>query len=162
MVKMLKLGKAAGPCNLCGATGMVELWDVEGEYEPCQGCKGTGHNTENFIVIERESGRTKFKKRCEILEEAMLSSSDVDAEFCEWAEDNCQSWDYLIDVTPGVYLARMYNNGQARRKSAEPFVDVAFQHLLDYYNWKQDMGFAELDEITSGGQFWSEAEESNG
>lgn len=155
MVKMLKLGKAAGPCNLCRATGLVEVWDSEGEFEPCQGCKGTGHNAENFIVIERESKRTKFQKRCQLLEEAWDNYLE-----CDWSETYCDPFDYFTEVTPGIYLARMYNNGQARRKSAEPFVDVAFQHLLDYYNWKQDMGFKNLDEIIEGGQYWSEADEN--
>lgn len=158
MVKMLKLGKASGPCNLCRATGLVEVWDSEGEYEPCQGCKGTGHNAENFIVIERESKRTKFQKRCEILEEAWLSVGDSEADYCEWADEYCQSWAYWMGVTPGIYLARMYLHNEARRKSAEPYVDYAFESLMDHYKWKQDMGFKSLDEVTEGGQYWSEAE----
>lgn len=160
MVNMLKLGKASGPCNLCNATGMIELWDVEGEYEPCQGCKGTGHNAENFIVIQRESKITKFQKRCEILEEAWLSFGNEEGEYCEWAEDFCQPWDYYSGVTAGVYLARMYLNDEARRKRAEPYVNYAFESLLDYYQWKQDMGFKSLSEITEGGQYWSEEEEN--
>ncbi len=158
MVKMLRLGKSAGPCNLCSATGLIELWDVQGEFEPCQACKGSGHNASNLIVVERETKITKFKKKCEILEEAYLSYGSEE-EYCDWAEDFCNPAEYWKGVTPGIYLARMYLMDEARRKSAEEFVDYAFESLLDHYNWKHDMGFKELEEITSGGQYWSEAEE---
>lgn len=164
MVKMLKLGKAAGPCNLCGSTGMVELWDVQGEFETCQGCKGSGHNAQNLIVVERESKTTKFQKKCEILEEAYLAYDSWDYEdyegpVCEWATEFCHPGDYYSGITPGIYLARMYMNGDARRKKVEDFVNYSFSTLLEYYNWKHDMGFNELSEIVAGGQYWSEAEE---
>lgn len=159
MVKMLKLGKASGPCNLCGATGLVEVWDAEGEFEPCQGCKGTGHNSANFIVVERQTKITKFQKKCEILEEAWLSYGSEE-EYCEWAEEFCNPAEYWKGVTTGIYLARMYLMDEARRKSAEPYVNYAFESLLDYYQWKQDMGFKNLSEIVEGGQYWSEADEN--
>jgi hypothetical protein len=165
MVKMLRLGKSAGPCNLCGATGLVELWDVQGEYEPCNGCRGSGHNANNLIVVERESKTTKFQKKCQILEEAFLAFGLSDYEDyaspeCEWANIFCDPADYWRDVTPGIYLARMYLHDDARRKKVEEFVNYAFNNLLEFYNWKQDMGFNELAEITAGGQYWSEAEEA--
>jgi hypothetical protein len=163
MVKMLKLGKAAGPCNLCNATGMIELWDVEGEYEPCTACRGTGHSANNLIVIERETKKTKFRTQCDILEEAFYAWEmwdDDGSPLCDWADLFCGPGDYYSDVTPGIYLARMVINGDASKERAKPWIEQTFQHLLDHYNWKHDMGFKELSEIVAGGQYWSEAEES--
>lgn len=160
MVKMLKLGKASGPCNLCGATGLVQVWDSEGEFEPCEACKGTGHNSGNFIVLERETKKTKFQKKCEILEEAWYSFQYDEQELQPlWVTTYCDPTDYYDDITPGIYLARMYLNDQAERKRAEGFINMAFDNLLSYYSWKHDMGFKNLAQIVAGGQYWSEADE---
>lgn len=166
MPTMIKGAIQAGPCRACGATGKwdPEMYDDPDDFIDCEFCKGTGYNQRNHVVIERETGETKFGKIVQIL--GTLYDEYI---WCLRNDDDVpEDIDKILDLNEeeecqaGILTAVLFRSGLTdRTQYARDTIMSAWYRVLEEYNWEYDMKFKSFKEIRAGGSEWQEFDQSD-
>jgi hypothetical protein len=165
-MKMIMGAIQAGPCRACGATGKYdpEMYDDPDDFIDCEFCKGTGFNQRNHIVIERETGATKFGRII-----ALLGSLYDEYIIClRFEDDPPHDFDTIVElnedenIQAGVLTAVLYRSGMIDRTNySRDVIMETWYEVLSAYNWEYDMKFKSLEEIRAGGKEWQKFDESD-